>query len=185
MNRFWVVWGWILAGFGVDLDGFGIDLGGFSCVVDIYGGRVLMRRNVPQVSLKLFPKCKLLKRKPFEGLRSSLPLSALPVLARKGFFFALGRSWGDLVRTCGGLGPSWMVLGRSWIALGWSWIGLRPVLERSSAVLGRLEAVLERSWAVLGHLGAVWGRLGELKTLMTGSAFKRWTLRGRSGGVKD
>ena len=26
LNRFWVVWGSILAGFGIDLDGFGIDL---------------------------------------------------------------------------------------------------------------------------------------------------------------
>ena len=30
LNRFWVVWGSILDGFGVDLDGFGIDLGRFS-----------------------------------------------------------------------------------------------------------------------------------------------------------
>ena len=51
-----------------------------------------MRRNVPQVSLKLFPRCKFLKRRPLEGLRSSLPLSALPVLARKGFFLVLFRS---------------------------------------------------------------------------------------------
>ena len=45
-------------------------------------------------------------------------------------------------------------------------------------LLGHLGAVLEWSWAVLGCLGAVLGRLGELKTLMTGSAFKRWTLYG-------
>ena len=30
LNRFWVVWGSILDGFGVDLDGFGIDLDRFS-----------------------------------------------------------------------------------------------------------------------------------------------------------
>ena len=30
LNRFWVVWGSISDGFGVDFDGFGIDLGGFS-----------------------------------------------------------------------------------------------------------------------------------------------------------
>ena len=55
LNRFWVVWGSMLDGFGVDLDGFGIDLGRFS---NFFGGRVLMRRGVPQVSLKLFPRCK-------------------------------------------------------------------------------------------------------------------------------
>ena len=46
---------------GVDLGGFGIDLDGFS---DFFGGRVLMRRSVPQVSLELFPKCKSLKEDP-------------------------------------------------------------------------------------------------------------------------
>ena len=42
--------------------------------------------RVPNV----FSKTQFLERRPSEGLRSSLPLSALPVLARKGFWGGVG-----------------------------------------------------------------------------------------------
>ena len=42
-----------------------------------------MRSNVPQVFQTFFLRHEFLARRPSEDLRSSLPLSALPVLARK------------------------------------------------------------------------------------------------------
>ena len=64
-----------------------------------------------------FPKCffqeQNIERSPWEGLRSYLPLSALPVLAQTGLcwrrLFALGPSWGGLGAVLGRLGA---VLGR-------------------------------------------------------------------------
>ena len=109
---------------------------------------------------KLFLRHACLERRPSEDLRSSLPLSALPVLARKVFlavFFCsravLGRSWGAL----GFLGRSWGGLGslldRSWAVLGRSWASLGPLF----AALGPSAGGLGASW---GDLGASWGGFG-------------------------
>ena len=94
----------------------------------------------------------------------------------KSFLAALGMV---LVAFASLLGCSWhflFALGAILSDLGRSWGGL----GRSSAALRLLLGDLG---AVLGHLGAVLGRLGELKTWMTGSACKRWTLYSRSGGI--
>ena len=95
-----------------------------------------MRSNVPQVFQTFFLRREFLARRPSEDLRSSLPLSALPVLARKGFF------WGVLAAFF----RSWAVLGR----LGRSWSALGMILGRSWAVLGGSWVLLGRSWLLLG-----------------------------------
>ena len=122
---------------------------------------------------KLFLRHEFLERRPSEDLRSSLPLSALPVLARKGFFFALFRSWAVLGRSWVALGVLLAflvvlgaVLDRSWIGLGRSWVALGRLLGRFLLLLGRLQAVLGHLGAILVRLGVVSGRLGELKTLI-------------------
>ena len=78
-----------------------------------------------------------LERRPSEDLRSSLPLSALPVLARKGFSWTLLEPFS----------PEEMRSNRSWPLLWWSCL----LLGRSWVVLGRSWAVLSRSWVVLGR----------------------------------
>ena len=125
--------------------GFLVDLGSIWWIwVDslyfcsFFAGSALMRRNVPQVSQTLFPR-KNIERRPWEGLRSSLPLSALPVLAQTGLG-RLGRSWGDLGAVLGRLGRSWGGL--------WS-------------VLGGLRSVLNGLWRSWGGLGPCWGGLGS------------------------
>ena len=69
-----------------------------------------------------------LERRPSEDLRSSLPLSALPVLARKGFLEALGAVFarGNEVKSLlGGLGAVLLDLG--------------SLLGRLGSLLGGLE----------------------------------------------
>ena len=147
MDRFWFVRGSNWVGFGVDLGRIWGRLGWiFSMFCDLFGGRAVIRRDVIQASQQFFPKRKCIQRRCLEGLRSSLHLSALPVLARKGLswrsFFALGRSWAVLGRPWGGLVPSCAVLGWSWSGLGRSWAISGRSWSRLGGVLGRFGSVL-------------------------------------------
>ena len=104
----WAVLGWswsglgpswaILGGFGTNLDRFGVDL-----VYLFWRSRSDAKKCATRVP-NVFSKTQFLETRPSEGLRSSLPLSALPVLARKGL------SW----RPFSHQWSSWAVLGRSW-----------------------------------------------------------------------
>ena len=110
-----------------------------------------MRRNVPQVPLKLFPRCKFLKRRPLECLffhSFSLLGGVGAVLGRPwGALGFLGRSWGGLGSL---LDRSWAVLGRSWAVFGWSWAVLGLALSNSFAAVGH-GLVLSSSFAAVGH----------------------------------
>ena len=59
----------------------------FLCVFDFFwSSRFDAKKRATSVP-NVFSKTQFLERRPSEDLRSSLPLSALPVLARKGFVF--------------------------------------------------------------------------------------------------
>ena len=61
---------------------FGLDLNGFFMFFGIVWE--VVRRHVPQVSQTFFLRHEFVERRPSEDLTSSLPLSALPVLAKTG-----------------------------------------------------------------------------------------------------
>ena len=143
MDRFWFVRGSNWVGFGVDLGRIWGRLGWIFCMFcDLFGGRAVIRRDVIQASQKFFPKRKFIQRRCLEGLRSSLHLSALPVLARKVYLGGLFSLLAGLGRSWGGLGAVLCRLARSWGGLGAVWGGL-------GRFRGGLGAVLGASWVVL------------------------------------
>ena len=134
----------------------------------------VVRRHVPQVSQTFFPREKI-ERRPWEGLRSSLPLSALPVLAQTGLSWRRFSLLGGLVAVLGGLEA---FLLRSWVVLG----GLGVILERSWVVLGGLGAVFDRSWAVLGRSwNGLWPSWAVLRRSWSGLG-PSWGVLGRFWG---
>ena len=98
---------------------------------------------------KFFPRSRFIKRRRLEGLRSSLHLNALPVLAQTGLCW---RSFFALVGVLCGLGRSWGGLGAVLGRLGRSWGGLGAVLGGLGCFCGGLGAVLGPSWVVLGAI---------------------------------
>ena len=137
----------------------------------------VVRRNVPQVSQTFFP-IKNIERRPWEGLRSSLPLSALPVLGQTGSIIAWRISLGGVFSLLGRLGA---VLGRLGAVLG----GPGAILERSWVVLGGLGAVFDRSWAFLGRSwNGLWPSWAVLRRSWSGLG-PSWGGFGAAGGAQN